>query len=78
MKHSKICPKCGSNRIAGPQSVASYGYLKVQLGIVRTARLKAFICAGCGYTELYTDRIGLENIESYGRFEPSTDRTVYG
>ena len=77
MKHSKVCPKCGSNRIAGPHSAASYGPIKVQLGLVRSATLKALICAGCGYTELYCDRLGLENVEAFGRFEPSTDRTVY-
>jgi predicted nucleic-acid-binding Zn-ribbon protein len=76
MKHSKVCPKCGSNRVAGPHSAYSYGDVKVRLSTVRSATLKAFICAGCGYTELYSDRKGLENVEALGRFEPSTDRTV--
>ena len=33
-----------------------------------TATLETYTCVDCGYTELYVDSIGLENIKTSGRF----------
>lgn len=69
MIHSKKCPKCGDNRIAGPHNVhGGEGHIKIDLPGFPTATLVALTCANCGYTELYSDRIGLDNIRSSGRF----------
>ncbi|MBN2230222.1 MAG: zinc-ribbon domain-containing protein [Candidatus Thorarchaeota archaeon] len=62
------CPKCGSTRIAGPHRIQGQGYVRVDLPGMLTATLEAVTCADCGYTELYSDRIGLENIRKSGRF----------
>ena len=64
-----ICPKCGDNRIAGPHRVhADRMHLKIDLPGLSTATLESFTCASCGYTELYSDPMGLSNIRSSGRF----------
>ena len=69
MNRTGICPKCGGNRIAGPHRVhASDSHVRVDLPGFSTATLESFTCADCGYTELYSDRIGLGNIRSSGRF----------
>ena len=33
-----------------------------------SATLEAITCADCGYTELYADRLGLDNLNKVGRF----------
>jgi predicted nucleic-acid-binding Zn-ribbon protein len=70
MIRSKKCPKCGDNRIAGPHNVhgGDGTHIKIDLPGFSTATLLALTCADCGYTEFYSDRIGLDNIRSSGRF----------
>ncbi len=69
MNRTGVCPKCGGNRIAGPHRVhASDHHLKIDLPGFSTATLESFTCTNCGYTELYSDRMGLNNIRSSGRF----------
>ncbi|MFX1578833.1 MAG: zinc ribbon domain-containing protein [Promethearchaeota archaeon] len=68
MIHSQTCPKCGSSRIAGPHKVAGQHHVRVDLPGFSTATLESFTCADCGYTEFYVDQIGLQNINSNGRF----------
>ena len=68
MIHSNTCPKCGSNRIAGPHRVAGQHHVRIDLPGMLTATLESFTCADCGYTEFYADRIGLDNINKSGRF----------
>ena len=43
-------------------------HVKIDLPGVTTATLEAFTCAECGYTEIYSDRLGLQNVRKYGRF----------
>ena len=70
MNRKGICPKCEDNRIAGPHRVhADRMHLKIDLPGISTATLDAYTCANCGYTELYSDRMGLDNIRSSGRFQ---------
>lgn len=68
LKSKKICPGCKSSRIAGPHRVQGHSWVKVILHN-RTASLIAFSCADCGYTELYTDPKGLENVNKFGLFD---------
>ncbi|MHA1781337.1 MAG: zinc ribbon domain-containing protein [Candidatus Thorarchaeota archaeon] len=71
---SGICPKCGSTRIAGPHNLhSSDDHLKIDLPGIRTATLLALTCMECGYTELYSDKYGLENIRSVGRVYRSSN-----
>ncbi|TFG09479.1 hypothetical protein EU538_04940 [Candidatus Thorarchaeota archaeon] len=78
MRSSDKCPKCGCDDVAGPHFlVASYGAgssLVLDLP-QRTATLIGYTCAECGYTEVYSDRKGLQNIRKYGRF-PLPDSEV--
>jgi predicted nucleic-acid-binding Zn-ribbon protein len=68
MKDSGMCPKCGGTKIAGPHRIGGEGYTKIDLPGFYTATLEAITCAECGYTELYADRIGLDNLRRDGRF----------
>ncbi|MFX1282741.1 MAG: zinc ribbon domain-containing protein [Promethearchaeota archaeon] len=68
MNLSYKCPKCGNSRIAGPHKLHAYGHLSLDLPGSKTATLESFTCASCGYTEFYTDKKGLKNINEVGRF----------
>lgn len=67
MRDTKVCPKCNSRNIAGPHNLNSHaGRLRILLSGRRTATLNAFTCLNCGYTELFSDAMGLNNLEKYG------------
>jgi predicted RNA-binding Zn-ribbon protein involved in translation (DUF1610 family) len=68
MINSGQCPKCGDNRIAGPHRLQAQHHVAIDLPGLPTATLESFTCANCGYTELYSDKRGLENIRQVGRF----------
>ena len=68
MINSQECPKCGCDKIAGPHRIFSQHHVKIDLPGVLTATLEALTCIDCGYTELYSDRLGLDNIKKAGRF----------
>jgi predicted nucleic-acid-binding Zn-ribbon protein len=68
MIKSGMCPKCGCTRIAGPHRMESGGM--INLPSLATATCEAFTCTDCGYTELYSDEMGLRNIRKFGRFMP--------
>ena len=68
MIQTKRCPKCGNNRIAGPHRIFGQHHVRIDLPGLSTATLEAFTCADCGYTELYSDAMGLRNIRNVGRF----------
>ena len=68
LKHTAMCPKCQSRDIAGPHRLhADDRHLKIDLPGISTATLESFICLNCGYTELFPDYGGLENIRQNGR-----------
>ncbi|MGY5880821.1 MAG: hypothetical protein RTV31_11255 [Candidatus Thorarchaeota archaeon] len=75
MIKSRQCPKCGCERIAGPHRIFGQHHVKIDLPGVSTATLEALTCSDCGYTELYSDRLGLANIKKAGRF---LDRSEQG
>jgi len=68
MINSRQCPKCGGTQIAGPHKIFGQHHVRIDLPGVSTATLEALTCADCGYTELYSDRTGLNNIRKSGRF----------
>lgn len=73
MRNTHVCPKCGDSRIAGPHRIAGEYTIKVDLPGILTATLDSYTCSKCGYTELYADTIGLENIRKSGRYlQPSS------
>ena len=74
MNRKGKCPKCGGGNVAGPHRVhgGDGAYVKIDLPGFSTATLESFTCADCGYTELYSDRGGLKNIQSSGRFRTQT------
>ena len=77
MNRTGICPKCRGNRIAGPHRVHGGDiHIKVDLPGFPTATLESFTCGDCGYTELYSDRVGLSNIRSSGRFRVPAQGTT--
>lgn len=68
MKILHKCPKCNNSRIAGPHRLHAYGHLSIDLPGSKTATLNALTCANCGFTEFYSDKKGLRNINQVGRF----------
>ncbi|MHA2296651.1 MAG: hypothetical protein ACXAEU_25370 [Candidatus Hodarchaeales archaeon] len=74
------CPKCDNNRIAGPHRVhgGDSHHVKIDLPGFSTATLETFTCVNCGYTEFYSDRGGLHNIISSGRFIELSNHAVAG
>ncbi len=68
MIRTKTCPKCGGGRIAGPHRIYGQHHVRIDLPGMSTATLESFTCADCGFTEFYADRIGLQNINTSGRF----------
>jgi len=68
MINSRQCPKCGGAQIAGPHRIFGQHHVRIDLPGMSTATLEALTCADCGYTELYSDRVGLSNIKKSGRF----------
>ncbi|MFX0045808.1 MAG: hypothetical protein ACFE8Z_08175 [Candidatus Hermodarchaeota archaeon] len=65
---SRKCPKCGDDRIAGPHRLQAQHHVAVDLPGFATATLESFTCINCGYTEIYSDKRGLDNIRRAGRF----------
>jgi hypothetical protein len=64
------CPKCESDVIYGPAHVQTpNGGVHITVpksGVFIThAVAKAYICAECGYVELFTDSEGLEKIRNH-------------
>lgn len=76
MLNSKQCPKCGSSSLAGPHRILGDGYVRIDLPGLSTATLEAITCTNCGYTELYSDRIGLQNIRRDGRILQGPSRSI--
>ncbi|MHA1211258.1 MAG: hypothetical protein ACTSSH_02245 [Candidatus Heimdallarchaeota archaeon] len=67
MSKMSKCPKCKSTQIFGPAPFRTIaGVVQVTVpksGIFVThAITKAYVCAKCGYIELFTDSKGLEKI----------------
>ena len=74
MKRTNQCPKCGSRKVLTGARVidkASKGgaALDLELAVSKDPEallfkgeerfaMRAWVCAGCGYTELYTDNAG--------------------
>lgn len=52
MKHTGVCPKCGSDQI-----IAVKGRLtdEIPVGMLRSVRPLRLICGACGYTEQWID-----------------------
>ena len=68
MKHTATCPKCQSRDIAGPHRLhADEKHLSLDLPGISTATLEAFTCLNCGYTELFPDYGGFQNVRNNGR-----------
>ena len=69
LKSKKICPSCKNSRIAGPHQVWGGNRRTKVMLTKKTASLISFSCADCGFTELYADPKGLENINEFGLFD---------
>ncbi|TFG33932.1 hypothetical protein EU527_05990 [Candidatus Thorarchaeota archaeon] len=67
------CPKCRSPKIAGPHRIQGQYHIRVDLPGVLTATLESFTCTECGYSELYCDKQGLENVRKVGRFVSTSE-----
>ncbi len=63
MKDSKVCPKCGSQKvfqIQGPQ-----GTYIIKLGLTSSVFMHRWICSGCGYTEEWISEEELPFLEQF-------------
>ncbi len=66
MKKTRTCPKCGSVNIAGPfKNKGPDGSIIMGVSTWFTATYEIYTCMGCGYSEFYPDRKGLENIREH-------------
>jgi len=74
MIKSGKCPKCGCTRIAGPHEMESGGLINLP-GLL-TAMCVTYTCTDCGYTEFYSDEMGLRNILKVGRFMKATEESM--
>jgi transposase len=54
----------------------SEGYVRIDLPGLLTATLETFTCTDCGYTEMYADAVGLNNIRKSGRFTLDTQSDI--
>ncbi|MHA1967572.1 MAG: zinc ribbon domain-containing protein [Candidatus Hodarchaeales archaeon] len=72
LKSNKICQGCGSSRIAGPHQVWGGNSRTRVILPKKTASLISFSCVDCGFTELYVDPKGLENINEFCLFDSTT------
>ncbi len=72
MLSARKCPKCDNEQIAGPHKLQGKDSHRIRIDLpgLKTAMLESFTCTHCGYTELYSDRLGLKNIIQTGRFLP--------
>jgi predicted nucleic-acid-binding Zn-ribbon protein len=55
MKHTNICPKCGSKELEKELAVQSGGpFTLLYRGMLKDwVKVEAFICKKCGYCELW-------------------------
>jgi predicted nucleic-acid-binding Zn-ribbon protein len=67
MKETGKCPKCGNTDIRGPHRIQGQYHVKVDLPGMRSATFDSLTCTKCGYSELYSDRLGIDNIKRDGR-----------
>ncbi|MHA1975407.1 MAG: hypothetical protein ACW98F_06215 [Candidatus Hodarchaeales archaeon] len=70
MKFTQECPICGSNNISGAHPVSTMlggGIPVIVLQTGRTSRLRSLTCLTCGYTQIYADRKGLQNLRESGK-----------
>ena len=67
MKHSKKCPKCGSDRVlkAMGAEMRERGENILPLGLFDWARIDRWICCACGYSEEWVDADMLGEVEKY-------------
>ncbi|MEE1341537.1 MAG: hypothetical protein U0L23_02370 [Lachnospiraceae bacterium] len=68
MKHTKLCPKCGSNDIirvdgyAGPYG--SGNNIIVGKTIFAAVNVNPYICCSCGFTEEWIDKEDIEKVKN--------------
>jgi len=59
MKHTGICPKCGSKDIlpipGGDGSLHHDNVIRTGLTIIATAEVYRYVCCDCGYAEEWVD-----------------------
>ena len=69
MRNMTTCLKCKSQDITGPHRLHTGDghHLSIDLPGWSSATLEAFTCNNCGYTELYPDVKGMQNLRSSGR-----------
>lgn len=72
MKNTKICPKCGANRIIViPGRADAYGVgnnIPVGMTVFSYAKVNRYLCALCGYSEEWVDKEDVERIaKKYGK-----------
>ncbi|MFX0172916.1 MAG: hypothetical protein ACFE9L_13455 [Candidatus Hodarchaeota archaeon] len=77
MISTEKCLHCGNSNIAGPHRLQGSSIL---LSRMRTATLNAHTCDNCGYTELFADQRGLNNIRKFGTYVDAniTNKKTYG
>ena len=66
MKKTGTCPKCESIEVEGPmKNKGGYGSIVLWVSKWTRATYEAYTCLDCGYSEIYPDEKGLENIREH-------------
>ena len=68
MKHSRICPKCGSKEIIMIMERTPSGNDNgnhIYCGHYSYASIWRYICCDCGYTEQYVNKPEIKKIREY-------------
>ncbi len=65
MKHSEVCPKCGSTDVVKiPGGIIGENRLPVGLTVVAIDR---WVCCSCGYSEEWIETDKLEKVKKHWR-----------
>lgn len=58
MKHTRRCPKCGSNEIYRVEAVVGNGYGSgnvIPTGLLGVIKVNRYVCGNCGFCEEWID-----------------------
>ena len=65
MKNSKLCPKCGSNRVLLARESEMSQRNILPMGMFDYVEVDRWVCCGCGYSEEWVNETELDLLEQY-------------
>lgn len=67
MKHSNICPKCGSKEVIciSESAMGDDTGNNIYCGFFTVARVNRYICCDCGFTEEWVNKNDIHKIREF-------------